>query len=384
MKNKIYYINLILLVLKVFYSVSKIIIINDVFSKIITLYILITFFIHLALNCLNHKYITKRALLYVFLALLFTYSSYVAHDYNLLLTYFLVIFAEEIDIKKAFKIIFVINLTLLIFHVFIYCLNHLIAIIQYTPYFNKDGEIRHNFFLGHPNYFSSILLSTYAIFAYLKYEKLNFIYYGIGIFLAIFVYIFPHSRTTAFSIIIFEIFILISKYSKKEELVISKFLSKYLFLILSILSAMYLLLYTYFNTDLKLTLSFIDNLISGRLWYSYNAYKQYGLTLFGQSVDYSSIFLYNTKLILDNLYVKLFINYGIVYAFVTNLIIIKYNKYLDKKDYPFIIIFAITCFFESHNLNACIGIALLILGKKILTEKKGENKNEKNITTRTT
>lgn len=372
LKEKIYYSNLILLMIKIYYSISDIFHIPNILSKIITFYIILSFCITLFLKIIdrNKNYTFLKKVTYCIIFILCIYSSYIADDYNIVLSYFLIIGIEDVDLKKVLKIIFRMNILFIAIHIIAYCINLGLNFMEISTYYTSTNEIRYNCFLGHPNEFSIILFSTYSIYIYLQYENLHFYHYLYGLALCAFIYFVPKSRTSAIITMIFMILIFLSKLNKSFINYLLKWIAKYLFPVLSILTLIFLTQFNKFDDKTNEFLGKVDTLLSGRIWYSERTYEEYGSTLLGQRIEYDEeTLMYNRKPILDNLYVKCIINYGIIYLLLISLWFGINNKIMSTKQYVYIIVFAIIGICETHIINACIGIILLIVGSM------GVNKN---------
>lgn len=360
--NKIYYINLILLMFKIYYSTSDIFQIPKMLSLGITMLILMNFFVSLIIKTLLHKFTIKKFIITYVLLAMALYSSYITEDYNIILSYFLIIGIEDIEITRVLKIILKFNIIMLSIHILLFCLNGIISFKDIEIYYNSLGKIRYNFFLGHPNIFAILMVASYTIYVYLHYEKLKLRDYLLGIILSLFIYLFPKSKTSASIIVVFILMVILAKQKKKGISIILKLLSKYIFTIISILILLYLFQYKNFDNKVNAYINEINTLLSGRIWYSEKAYEKYEYTLFGQYVEYETETIkYNKNIILDNFYVKMIINYGVIFLLIISIWFIVNNKYMCLKDYVYVILFSIIGVFEFHISNACIGVTLLIV-----------------------
>lgn len=138
----------------------------------------------------------------------------------------------------------------------------------------------------------------------------------------------------------------------------------------------------------------INNLLSGRIEYTYNAYQNYGVPIFGKDIEWmgwgghgytdskdASNFKYN---FVDSSYAKMIFDYGILF---TMLVILSYTKILviknKEKDYWTVITLIyilIWSFIEPYLINfgrnplVLLLIPLINLGKNINLNIRKENK----------
>ena len=115
-KNNLYYISVILLSLKIFYSTSQIVTIPDILSKVITLTIIILMLMKIYLE----KYTIKQWKYILPIILITGYTSIRINEYNIVLTTLLAIGIKNVDLKKILKIIVYLNLFILALHIITY------------------------------------------------------------------------------------------------------------------------------------------------------------------------------------------------------------------------------------------------------------------------
>ena len=115
-KNNLYYISVVLLSLKIFYSTSQIVTIPDILSKVITLTIIILMLMKIYLE----KYTIKQWKYILPIILITGYTSIRINEYNIVLTTLLAIGIKNVDLKKILKIIVYLNLFILALHIITY------------------------------------------------------------------------------------------------------------------------------------------------------------------------------------------------------------------------------------------------------------------------
>lgn len=370
--TKLYYTNLILLILKIYYSVSDIIAIPNILSKAITFFIIASFMCILLIKTLSKRFSKKENIIYYSILAICFFSSIVSRDFNIVLSYLLVICIKDIDLKEVLKIILKVNVVMLLIHICGYILNLIFQFKDVVTYYTDDGSVVHNFLVGHPNHFSIILFWTYATYIYLKFENINYKDYALGVILGIFAYVFPQSKTTAIAIGIFICLIIVAKLNKEKINELIKLGSKYLFIIFTISTIVVIVPYRYLDEKITDVIDQIDVVLSGRILYPHAVYKKYGFTMIGEFVDYKENQEWGGPFIMDNLYGKILFNYGSFYAILLAYLMIAKSKKFEDKEYIYVIIFSIMAICEVHVLNACIGITLLMIGD-IVQNREGKD-----------
>ena len=115
-KINLYYISLILMIFKIYYSTSQIFKVPNIISKTITLTIIILMLMKIYLE----KYTLKQWKYILPIILLTGYTSIRINEYNIILTTLLMIGIKDVDLKKILKIIVCLNTFLLLIHLITY------------------------------------------------------------------------------------------------------------------------------------------------------------------------------------------------------------------------------------------------------------------------
>lgn len=259
-------------------------------------------------------------------------NAIIADSWNILALFTMVLASKKISMQKIVKFVFIISSFLLISDVLIYFLNLLLGNVQITQTRDVGGEFvkRHQFYFSNANGFSMYFIFTIFMYIYLKYEKISkWKIYTLLLGAAIFIYIFPNTRTVSIMSLIFILLDIVS-YKKGEKIVL--FLCKNMFVIGFILTAVLL---TIFIINPHSQISTVANYImNGRLTMVAGALEQYDLKLLGQPIVNSEI--YSAKygyytLYIDNFYGRLFIQYGILPAIIVSFLAIRTSNILYKK-----------------------------------------------------
>lgn len=370
-KSSIYYISIILLIIKIYYSTSEIFQVPDIVSKMVTLAITGL----LALKIIMEKYTIKQALIIGVMIILSGYTSVVVEDNNIFLTVLMIIGIKNVNLKTVLKIHLILNTITIMIHIIAYAVTFSISSNLVDSHFTSYGDLRHSLFLGHPNYSSLIILSTYINYMYLTYyNKKNYFKYILGIALIVFINFSTKSRTTmillALTIILFFISSLKikikDKLRTKTKIRALQKTSKYIFVIFSIATFVFLILYSNFYTPLDVKL---DDILSARIWNMKEAMKTSGVTILGQKIDYKA-----NNITLDNLYARTITSFGIIYLAILSYLYITNNSKMKIRDYIIAIIFATCGLTEYLIINTMISVPLIILGDCLFNRgKNGES-----------
>lgn len=363
----IYYWATILTVIKVFFTSSELITLPSEVDTAMTVLIAFLFMIKI----ISQLYTKKQLIMIAVAGVLILYVSLICKEFVIMLSYLAIISMKGIDVRKVIKIALPIKVILVMIHIIIYCINfENIAISYYT----QDGIVRHTLLLGHPNMTAGLLMWMIFEYIYLHYEKVNIGTYLTSIALAGIIYWLTQSRTMLIVFIIFIILLWIEKHYKNAQIFIT--VSRNLLFILSILVISLSIFYHYIPYSNK-----IDDALSRRITLGKIAIDRYGISILPQKVDYTSVVQwenkYRTNLVLDSLYTRSAVTYGLLILLILILTFHRKSKYITSQEALFIIMFAVTGITENYVLNAYICFPLLFLGKMIYEEKVDKDEIEK-------
>ena len=298
-------------------------------SYLITIsYLMIMLFLFI-LIIFNKKYSYKKFIFIVFLGIFSSLIFLIYKEDNLFFYFLIAILYEDEDTLKMVKIIFY---TSLIMYIIVLILGITDIISSTIAYRNIDGNLDVRRSLGFFNanavfiYYLPIVLSGYYLFSNVK------IFNILVLITATILYFFARSRA---GYIVVCLFILLSLF--KNNKIIPK-LSKNMFGIMTIISILIAILYGQNSTNT------INELLSGRPYFSYY-YLENNLvfTFFGNNMINS--------MILDNFYLRLLVNYGII-GYLVYFYIYRKGSSLLQMDYKLMlcsVIFLIYAFCESSN-----------------------------------
>lgn len=358
----IYYIAIALSILLRLLTSTTLININLLSRYIILAVILFLFIIKIILDKHSFKYYMS----FIVAGLLVLYIYIITKESFILILFFSFFSIQNVDIKKVIKIDFIIKFIFLFSHLLLFLINKIfyISTLENIKFISSKG-IAYSVYFMNPNTFC--LLTLWLIFDvfYLK-GKIKFKDIVLGLIIILFSYVIAKSRT---SLYIYFIFILINL-MKNEKII--NFLFKYTYIIVSFITYF---MVKYIKLDSSLFV-FLNDLTSNRIGYSIKAINLVNYHLFPNFLD---ITFYNS-FIIDNFYIKCFINYGIItliILYIPHLIIKNKTALLEMK---YSILSNIYLFFEASVCNIGFSpiyliLADIIFNKGELIERKKENEN---------
>jgi len=349
-----YYIGFILTVLLRLMMSSTLITLPVSINYIILGIISICFAIKIILD--NHNIIEALLIAVGCIISLYIYQQ---TDVSYIFTGFLSIIAiKNVDIKQIIKIDIALKLIFLLSHGTLYLYNYVFNYSAIESLINYSVKgVSHSIYFGNPNTVGALVLLVILDAMCLK-KNIRLKDLVFGAIVIIFSYIVCKSRTPMY---IYFIFVGISFINNMK---IINFLSKYSYFIFGILS--FLIIHVLDNSNTILLA--IDKLFSNRLIYSMIAYRQYGLAILPNSAANT----YISHFIIDNFFVRCFINYGVITLILVGLMNFKIPKKGYKIEKNIFTVSSIYLFFETVTVNTGFGIPMLIMGDIILYRNKRE------------
>lgn len=274
-------------------------------------------------------------------------TSIVSGSRSLFQLYFLILGSYRLDFKKLAK-------TVLVWESLLIVLILTLAAFQIIPnriYSRPDKTIRYALGFKYTTYAPLFVWSLTTVYLYLKKDKLQF-YDFLSLFVMnLFLYFLTDSRNEFLcSVLLLVVFYLENKGLLKIFRKPVRFLAKYSFLILTILSLTLAFTYNPKNASMKK----LNSVFSNRFYLSSQGMKNYGITLFGNNIKwiglsqiYEGTQVKKDNNYVDNSYLNLLYQYGV---FVLILILIGYylvsKKAIQKKD-PYLLYILIMIAFHS-------------------------------------
>ncbi|MGN9152243.1 hypothetical protein ACTM9K_00990 [Bariatricus sp. HCP3S3_E12] len=258
------------------------------------------------LSKLRKKTIIYIALLFVLIVLV-TLSS---KSMSLPVYFMFIVASADIDIREFIRVDMKTRLFLVIF-LFLSGLFGVVSVFSWEI----NGAVKYSFGWGHPNTFCGTVVLTLLEWLYLNWEKIGKRHYVMITLVFLFLNKFAASRTTIYTALGVITWMAFSKRNSAfTNNRIAKFIYRWIVLIMTGLSWLAVALYTK-GSALGIKL---NSILTGRLYWSMKYLTRYGTSLWGTDIE--TISTHQAKLtgesiqILDMSYVRLFIEYGIVYA----------------------------------------------------------------------
>ena len=331
---------------------------HNFFEGVVYLIIMCIFLIQL-------KKCRVRDLIIIFIIMIVSLISYsICKNGNIMLTILFIIVGKRIDFDKFIKYDYKIKISLIIIIVF-FCK---LGLSQDVVMIREDGLIRHSLGFSHPNGLGLYLFCVCADIVYLNYSKIkikNLIILTISFFICHFI---CDSRAATLGIII----MLITRlFLKKEKIEISK-IFYYLPIILTFLS--FALSYAFMKNPSNNLLMLINTITSGRLKCASQFIDSYNLNLFGNYFEYYGQWKTRGQYltVLDNAYVHLYLQYGLILATIVLLAItLSINNAIKSNNKK------IMCCIIAFLFFGLMGQGVFLISKNAMVLFVGKLLNEK-------
>ena len=362
-KELFFFIGTILLMLKTWGAISNYINFSIYIDKVL---LFSSYICYIGSMFFDKKYtlgeLVKNAIFLGVGIITYYYSKYT--DFMTIIVIY--ISSKNVNMKKLIKIMFIINILLIFLHMAVYIVliifnNDMIILSRYI---NGKDIYRYSFGFAHPNTFGTVFFWTIAMYYYLNFELIGTKDYIITFILAIFIYKVPNSRTSAMALIGMVILMILTK----------KNILKYRIVNILYLGVLLICILSIFNIDNKI-ISFIDKSINNRFTLAYIIYKENSIPLLGQNISggistYMNGNYYNNINIIDNSYLALLLNYGIIAFIIFNIFMEKLLRHAkNKKEIVFLVIWTFFAISETVCLMPMIAFPLLWLNNNEVLEK---------------
>lgn len=383
-KKIIVYVAYVLFIVKVFLDSSALIPWPDWADSVLVLVYLGLIFVKMMTQHYNRYWF----FIFIVSILIVGYSSVTVNYFYLLSSFLFLMCLQDIDIRKLLMIGASTKLVMLSIHIVPFFIEYVLNNgYKYVIY--RNGVSRYNFFIGHPNQFTAILVWFSFEVIYIFYHKLK-IWALVGIWgLNFFFYQFTDSNTgiIVMSVVIFFLIFMVNDSHFFDATL--RFLSKYLFGILSVIFPLLCIVYTRLSGVPLMLWNLLNNALTGRILYGAYAYDVKGFTLFGDSAYFPEKVHWREHwfdgIIFDNSYIMLFITYGIIYLIVLSMILILINDRLKDIERLMLIAYSLYGVMEAFVLNVFICFPLLLFGKVLyewLDQMKKDKINEQSLITK--
>lgn len=244
----------------------------------------------------------------------------------------------------------------------------------------RDGIVRSSLGFWHPNTVGVMLLSLFMLSTFSE-KKFTRLFFKISAFniISLISYSLTNSRTSFILILVVSVLTLLQYFFKNRNLLFinSRWFIPVTFIILFAVSYFSSILYLYGNSHIiKLSI-----LLSNRISIGSKFINEYSVTFFGQKVEYSSLnysiqevvgFQYK---VLDNIYLKYLLNYGVfsiglLFLYLCKISMVLNNYYLKYWNI-YLLIFLCFGLMEQSVFNVNTNF-LLLFGVILLNRKENE------------
>ena len=346
----IYILALILYITHNFIATSTITILKSIFiGKIINPIIIFLLFI----SMIDKKIATKNKKIIILLSFLIVVvigKNSLQNKIPILFDFLFIIAIYKKNLNVIIKSLFYTYASLLIMAFSFSKMNLIENIIVYRD--NGYGELRYALGMIHPNTFYIYYFVCISSFIYIQ-KNMTLFKRVIILLLSYYIYILTDARA---GFIMITLLIVIDYILGKVKIELGSMLAGILVNIFSIFTIVSYLMTIFFDNS-KLIFRIIDSILSHRITLMKKFYDIYGINLWGNIVKYKAInngIVSNQDMVLDNTYMYLLIDMGVIFTIIICLLFSKLLKKLIKmklnKELAIIVIYIIFALSERLTL----------------------------------
>lgn len=272
--------------------------------------------------------------------------------------FLLIIGSKGIEFKKICKLFLAIIGGMLLITVIASLTGYVENLIYY-----RDEKVRMAFGICYPTDFSAYVFFLSAVYCYLRRERIKFIEIGMLICLAVGVYTFCEARLNTICILLLVLGVGYCKIQNGNSVKKGKIyhMSEKLSLFLSVIPTMCagsMLAATWLYSEDNRFLSFLNNMLSNRLYLGKKGMDLYGISLLGQYIPLQGNGRSTEPAInyffLDSSYISILLRYGaIVFGIVLLIFCVMNFQAREREDWIFLIVIAVIamqCMVEHHMM----------------------------------
>lgn len=327
-----------------------------------------------------YEKIEVRKLIYISLPVVI--STILSKDFRIISLTLFIIAARNIDIERLvlgiYKVLWGVLLTVFL----LYRFNIIKETIMY-----RHGVIRHSFGFMHPNGLGSMVFQLIICYVFLN-QGNAFKQYLFTLVGALFIYIVPNSQSPMILSLILLFLLAVYYLIKRNEQSLNVF--SVVLIIIAIACNIFCIYSMIFGYSLSgnPVLAQINRILSFRLTSNYQAYRESGVSLWGQPVFSDAVMRAKMglkgHLYLDSAYATLIIRYGVVvYVLFSGSYYIAMLYRMKYKDYFAVLlmfIFTVYGLMETNWFGIRDNFTLFFLSSvlytnNVLTRKDSEKKN---------
>lgn len=358
---------------------SIIIELSDIVKIILYLIIIICFVLKILLD----KISIKTILIYLCIGIVCIYTYLMTGAIFFLINFLTIIASKNVNVRKIVITDLVVKCIFIITHFVFYGMEYIFNYDNIADLIISDDgyRIRNRLFFVHPNIAAGIVLWAIIDYFYLiKKLKVKHILGTICIMLL--TYLLTGSRTAVLIFVLFIILYCINEFLKNKKIrKILNVFQRYSIELITLISILLAWLYQFGNSIIYR----INDLTSGRIYYSYKGISDFGINLFGNAKAINIDNMYP----IDNFYIRCVVLYGIIFL----IMLIIFEKLIDKNENKYFmekmlfIVLAISLFSEYYVFIIGNSIALSLFGKIVIEQNQENNsikkkRDGKNVDTR--
>lgn len=323
---------------------------------------------------IQSKSYPKNVLLKIIIITLLTMGVSIHIKEWTILNLILIIFASyKINVDELIKKDVFFKIIILVLVILFYKMG-----LTYVQDFYRDNITRYSLGFWHPNALGGIVSCIYVEFLYIFREKKNYILLILLFLISIIVNFYCDSRSSMVIIILVSLLYIINNNKKIKffDLKVVKFITKNIWIIMTIISIGIGLLYKY-NTSIGIA---IDQIITSRPRWIARFMDNYPVRLFGNKmvfVNEIQAVKYNLKIaILDNAYVRFLLQYGLILSFLMHKIIKKIVMFAYKNKNSMLIGILMILLIRGFSEHGCYSLynnIFLIYYSNILFLKESDH-----------
>lgn len=304
----------------------------------------------------------------ILISIIITYCS---KQPTILITTITIILSKDIEFEKIVKYDMYLK-GYIVFFTVIFSMLGIIENIKIIRYETSSIIIRNSYGFTHPNILGTMILLIIIDYIYINYSKLRFKNYIFIILVMSITNIVTDSRTGLYIIILLLIIILLDNSCIFNKRIITS-LSSVIIMCLGIGSIIAAIYYAQ-----NILFQWIDLILTGRIRLANIYLNIYPIKVFGTEMEFLSNSYKGEIITLDNLYVRMILNFGVLYFVFICLSYYKlgrrYRKNLNSKKSILIIAFALLGMSESMGYNICFNISLFLIIELIYNSKRKNRK----------
>lgn len=362
----------------IFYLAYSLFIINSIFIKNIdsNIYKVILIFniILFLINAVFKSYTKNQIIIIIIIGLLLNIISINAKDSNIIILYIIIISSIGFKLEKIMKLDLLCRSISVVGTIILSIINITNDFLMYR--IGEDGSVyvRHSLGFEHPNTLSNNIFIILITYIYMKYDKFKLIDTIFVVSIGYICNLITGARTSMICVVLIVILMFLDK---RINILQNKYLRKIFIIIVPLCTIISLILVSAYKYDIRI-IEQIDTLLTGRIKSASYFLANYNISILGQKLELvsiiQSIITTQQQRILDNLYVKTLINYGILAIILYNLVNVKLMKlFFEKKNNAIIIIMFIISIYgilESMIIVPSFSLILILTSDLLLKIKR--------------